>query len=418
MPSQVEEIANQALKKELIILITRLSPGTGIIQWFFSVKSDLIVRLTEALKPILASVESSTTLRQTFEIAANLEKTLSGFINQELSLLDTLAPFEDLRPQLSLFNQVSTAIKGINYHLTKHVLTLLQVARANDYSESYWLELQALSTHLMPNLSLFPALNKTDAASEHMKQVMDFTLAMVLVCLLKEVDEPHGQQFVQELALSLRGKPIHLQPAFTSIHEECMYVQAYCAHHEPIGAFAHVSDSGTMRDTPLHQRAHLGVSHAEGSESSILIPVYMSETELDNISEFMTSADPKQIVSQVMKGSIALDKNGLCYLPFQLEFFHELIHVLHNAKGMNLRYVPLSKDEKDWTSYEEYHTIRGAELCEATFAGAYGARARVSHQALDANILFEIKSSPSVTIIDLMRAHGASSDHQGPAISP
>lgn len=64
---------------------------------------------------------------------------------------------------------------------------------------------------------------------------------------------------------------------------------------------------------------------------------------------------------------------NLLYAPAHITIGHELVHALHNARGVNRNALPMSEDEKKiWSNPEEYHTITGGDLSEQTLRNDYG----------------------------------------------
>jgi hypothetical protein len=112
----------------------------------------------------------------------------------------------------------------------------------------------------------------------------------------------------------------------------------------------------------------------------------------------------------MMDGGFVFDRHGFSFIPVQVQIVHELMHVMHNAQGLNLRNIPLKQDEDElWSSSEEYQTIKGGHINEAQFVEAYGARPRDRHRGINSAKLFNPNNrNPNETIDDLKKEYGIS----------
>lgn len=173
--------------------------------------------------------------------------------------------------------------------------------------------------------------------------------------------------------------------------------------------FARISPT-TNSFTPLLERAKTGISSNLGGSSSIDLPITVPEEALINgtTAEYLSRNDTIETsMSALMGGDFTYHANQISYLPFQVELFHELIHVLHNAQRDNLKHMPMSGEEqKIWQTYEEFVTIHACDICEADFAVSYGANPRQDHDGLATSVLFDSSQrESSKTLASVIAEH-------------
>jgi hypothetical protein len=71
------------------------------------------------------------------------------------------------------------------------------------------------------------------------------------------------------------------------------------------------------------------------------------------------------------------------YTPVRIELMHELIHVLHNARGANREIVSLPAEDKNvWTNAEEFWAIAGGKINENLFNAEVGLPQRHGHSGI------------------------------------
>jgi len=112
----------------------------------------------------------------------------------------------------------------------------------------------------------------------------------------------------------------------------------------------------------------------EGSELifQIITPemiMQLAESPWDMICTL--ASDNKAYVRDMSNhGIIFLKEDRLHYLPAQLTLLHELIHILHNAKGTNRKAISLGDEqlEIEWSTLEEFWTTLGGKISEYVLA--------------------------------------------------
>jgi len=90
-------------------------------------------------------------------------------------------------------------------------------------------------------------------------------------------------------------------------------------------------------------------------------------------------------LGKILMGSLSFTRDrSPFFTPARLELLHELIHVLHNAEGINREKVPgLTKEEYNaWHNPEEYWTTAGPGVNENDFNETIGAPDRYGHGGL------------------------------------
>ncbi|MBL9006726.1 MAG: hypothetical protein JNJ46_20890 [Myxococcales bacterium] len=123
-----------------------------------------------------------------------------------------------------------------------------------------------------------------------------------------------------------------------------------------------------------------------GAASDIGAPVWFddgvtSAGMLQHLSFNNQSVD--EALRKILIGSLSFNSSRYpFYTPPRIELLHELIHVLHNARGsnrVNIQNVLNQNEQHAWHNAEEYWTIAGGNITENSFNSLIGLPARYGH---------------------------------------
>jgi len=216
-----------------------------------------------------------------------------------------------------------------------------------------------------------------EAAAKANKDVRDFLLGVrgfVLLSLWVASRSPVGAQLVTDLAQSNAAIMIRI-----FYKEEPASLLAFVAGP---GAYA---KSAPRTGEDIRGRTE-PITNSSGAPSQLGAPVWLTEQsagELEAASFKYQTAD--QALAKILTGSISFTRDRApFYTPARIELLHELIHVLHNARGSNREKVmTLTEDEqRAFKDAEEYWTVAGGTISENAFNAVIGAPERWGHSGL------------------------------------
>ena len=128
------------------------------------------------------------------------------------------------------------------------------------------------------------------------------------------------------------------------------------------------------------------IDKGTGSPTDLGAPVWLPEDSQANVVEvapvlFTKFMSVDDALGRILLGSASFGEGRqVFYTPVRIELMHELIHVLHNARGANREAVYMPKDVKGvWTSAEEYWAIAGGKMNENRFNAEAGLPQRHGH---------------------------------------
>lgn len=213
------------------------------------------------------------------------------------------------------------------------------------------------------------------------RKVLEITEGLVLLSLLCGLECEAGRCLVRRLAAANQRISIRLASKryASSLVALAMDGQAYCT-----------APAQRRTDQHLQQRLRRN-GHGPGSGSIIQVPFFLDlndgrgSSDIDR-SEWFDHKSIDDVASELLHGSLSFTRQREpFYCPPRLEFTHELIHVLHNARGSNREpwQRQLSpKNQQDWKDAEEYWTITGGDVTENDFNRATGLPSRFGHSGL------------------------------------
>jgi hypothetical protein len=203
--------------------------------------------------------------------------------------------------------------------------------------------------------------------------VRDFILLSLWVAARSEP----GQKLVAELArtkatLTLR---IVYKGAATSLNAYPAGPGVYCTGTGPVDQSA---DAATRLAT---------VTPGVGAGSDMGAPVWLDTEPL--APELLAATFKRQTVdealSKILMGSISFTRDrSPFFTPARVELLHELIHVLHNAQGINREKVKGLTEQEAYAYHdaEEYWTTAGPGITENAFNETLGLPDRYGHGGL------------------------------------
>lgn len=388
---QLMEGALQQLKSIKAIVFSEpfFSTHSGIKNW--NAQIDL------AIKTYDSALRSADSPKDVFLAMANLEKNCSKIINTVLAETEHDKKLAKISDRLDALNALNEVIKNINLSMSQHIDTVIQDGLENDPENPQWKQLVEISQHIEINTALVKgALGGNQQGIANLEQIAQRGSKLILAALMKEMYTEKGREFISQMHSSLQnGKRIIVQPSVTTM-QPGMAVGTV----DMVGPFAQV-ETNKNSDTSIESRVDAGVFSSKGGSSALDVPITIPEFAFDNLGAYMAMPEiVEDSLPTLMGGDFYFNNNQITYVPFQVELYHELIHILHNAEGNNYRHVPLTKEEKDlWHTYEEYVTIKGGAVSEADFAPLYGTKPREDHSGLSTSILFNpMERNPEATI--------------------
>jgi hypothetical protein len=131
------------------------------------------------------------------------------------------------------------------------------------------------------------------------------------------------------------------------------------------------------------------IEKGTGSPTDLGAPVWLPEGVEANVVEvapalFTKFLTVESALERILLGSASFGEGRqVFYTPVRIELMHELIHVLHNARGANREAVYMPKDVKGvWSSPEEFWAITGGKMNEDLFNAEAGLPNRHGHSGI------------------------------------
>lgn len=234
------------------------------------------------------------------------------------------------------------------------------------------------------------------------RRVLAITEGLVLLSLLCGLECDAGRRMVRRLAAGNQRISIRITPKryASSLVALAMDGQAYCP-----------APADKRNDQHLQQRLRRD-GHGQGSGSIIQVPFFLDlpdgrgSSDI-NRSEWFTHKSLDDFTSSLLHGSLSFTRDREPFFcPPRLEFTHELIHVLHNARGSNRepwQRQLSAQNQQDWKDAEEYWTITGGDVTENDFNRATGLPSRFGHGGLPLSGLQHGSDYESLTLRRIAR---------------
>lgn len=203
--------------------------------------------------------------------------------------------------------------------------------------------------------------------------VRDF---IVLSLWIATRPEP-GRQLVDQLAAAKATLTLRIlyKGAATSMNAFPAGPGAYCTG---IGEIDETADAVTRVDK---------VTTGTGAGSDMGAPVWLDTEPLapELLAATFTRQTVDEALSKILMGSISFTRDrSPFFTPARVELLHELIHVLHNAQGINREKVKgLTREEAyAYHDAEEFWTTAGPGISENAFNATLGLPDRYGHGGL------------------------------------
>lgn len=153
----------------------------------------------------------------------------------------------------------------------------------------------------------------------------------------------------------------------------------------PGGAHTHCKAVRKSESDDLTERFSK-VEPDDGDPSQMAAPVWLTGKSAGTLGgttfKFINVA---AALDQIFIGSLSFTRDQApFYTPPRIEILHELVHVLHNARGENRERAAGMTDRERaiWTNPEEYWTIAGDAVAESALNAQIGAPDRYGHSGL------------------------------------
>jgi hypothetical protein len=200
----------------------------------------------------------------------------------------------------------------------------------------------------------------------------------VIVSLLLGTRAPIGQRLVTKLAQA------HAALSLRIVYKESP--SSLLAFAGGGGAFCGAGAASVLPG--LRERAK-PIAKGAGGPSQMGAPVWFDDGK-SSAGELQAASFGKQSVdealSKILMGSVSFTRDRVPFFtPARVEILHELIHVLHNARGSNREAVKGALNDAEtgaWHNAEEYWTIAGGNITENEFNATIGAPDRHGHGGL------------------------------------
>jgi hypothetical protein len=240
--------------------------------------------------------------------------------------------------------------------------------------------------------------DKDDGDEAHL--IVDTAYGLILLALLCAMRCNAGRRMVQSLAACGHAITIKLQGRLgdSSLVAGGVNGDAYCT-----------APKNQRGDVRLYDRLVRNRHKGQGTASVIFVPYCPSNVDGLDYSQIPRSEwfNPENknvnvLLSEQLHGSLSFDDTRRpFYCPPRLEFTHELIHVLHNARGTNREFWGnqlIGNNTSDWRNAEEYWTITGGNINENVFNQATGLPRRFGHSGLPLYLLPATSEKATATL--------------------
>lgn len=312
---------------------------------------------------VLKAFESATTMAKVLDAMVDLEGLICAYVTLELSRYQLTAPIAGQRSRLPEIYRLAQVLFDCYRVLSVH---------ARPIASAIGGEMEAAAdgiTHQQLN-----GKNEKKAL-DFVTQVEDFVVLSLVLATRAEV----GSGLVTQLAAA------HARLAVRVVYkEEASSLLAYAGGGQ---AFCKVGNISLGPNANLRGRV-APITPNTGAPSEMGAPVWFDSEER---SAGMLQADSfkhqgvETALAKILLGSISftVDRTPF-FTPARIEILHELIHVLHNARGTNREAIRgLTREESDaWHNSEEYWTIAGGSPSENAFNATIGAPDRYGHGGL------------------------------------
>jgi hypothetical protein len=227
--------------------------------------------------------------------------------------------------------------------------------------------------------------DKYKGVSEFLNVVRDVLVLSLWVSSRREV----GRQLITSLA----EEP---QAVMTIGIRYKLSPSSLLAYVPPGTADAHGKPVPVVPDNPFFDLFDKTkpIDKGAGSSSDLGAPVWLPEDSKINaldaapelFTKFMTVDDA---LERILLGSASFGEGRQTfYTPVRIELMHELIHVLHNARGANREVVAMPKEaQAAWSNAEEYWVIAGGKMNENRFNAEAGLPKRFGHAGVPLALL-------------------------------
>ncbi|ATB37045.1 hypothetical protein CYFUS_002466 [Cystobacter fuscus] len=314
---------------------------------------------------VILALSKVSQVNDLLDALADLEGMISAYITLELSRY---------QPTIKIANQQdrSATIQALASILFKAYRLVAAKARSMVLTGDQ--DLKTVAARI--------TLKKESAGNKSALQFLEEVDGFVIISLMVANRSPTGQRLVQRLAAA--NATVSLRVVYK---ESPSSLLAFTAGG---GAYCQAApvQGNPFEDPALHARAK-SIAKGAGGPSELGAPVWFEEEE--NRSAGMLEADSFKhqsvdvALGKILMGSISFTRDKVPFFtPPRIELLHELIHVLHNARGSNREAIRvLSNVEEDaWHNAEEYWTIAGGNISENAFNATIGAPDRYGHGGL------------------------------------
>lgn len=342
----------------------------------------------------------------------NLEKKIAVLMNKVLTDIGPQTQLDKVSNKLDVLNQLNHALIDVNLTLAKHVNPIMQQQIAVNSQIPFWQHMQQLEGKIVCKANIpYKELEEDKTLQKNLRETSEIARSLIFTTFLKGARTQEEQELVKELSQQLTGnKGLSVLPSYSCVPGESMAVS--CSE---VTGFAKAENQELISIAIRDKQA---INANAGCGSTMTVPIVMSVEEIGDAEEmrqFFHQANLVYNVShQMLQGALSFDAKGASFIPFSVELTHELIHVIHNAEGVNARNLQILENEASlWHSYEEYITVKGGNLNEAQFITSYGARVRESHVGTGTGTLFNLSEREKTkTIAAIMRdLHPHEHDH-------
>lgn len=233
---------------------------------------------------------------------------------------------------------------------------------------------------------------KAAATSPAVKEFLAIVHGFVLLSLWVATRSDLGRQFVARLAQSNAAALVQIQ-----YKGDMSSLLAYVAG---AGCYCRALGGDEVTGADIRCRAGL-IAEGTGGPSSLGAPVWLPAEGPVTLTNLMLKGEPEHrafafqewdtyegvdaALAKILSGSVSFTRDRApFYAPPRIDLLHELIHVLHNARGANREKVmTLTIGERHiFTTAEECWTIVGGDITENGFNALIGAPDRASHGGL------------------------------------
>jgi hypothetical protein len=305
------------------------------------------------------------------------EKTLTDEINERLAHLNKDLPLSEQEAILRKVSKRVNRLKEINVTLTELPRDFYLYSASDDIKTIA--EKQIIKTHQPKNGSIH---------SQAEMAFLERADISVIVSMMKIERSELGREFIHEFAQSLTEKDHTLNiEAIMKREPSSLLANIY---GPPMDAMIGIHpDADLPKDLRLlaHEVNNVDsqlLIRKAGTSSSLTFPIW-SSTGLRDPSDAWRSKTTNEALGGVLSGNFSFDNQSrMFYTPVHIEIAHELIHALHNSRGMSARELGLHSrsDLVLWDNFEEYVAITSGRFSENAFGADFGLPMRYGHTGM------------------------------------